>query len=95
MTKLWFVDDKLDNQETWTNSFPERIKASCELRSFSSVAELFVEFDKGNFPDILFLDFFIGERLGIEVIKWFENKETWPVLVAHSSMKEANGSRRD
>lgn len=48
------------------------------------------EFTDGNLPDILFLDFFIGEFLGIEVIRWFENKAVRPVLIAHSSMKEAS-----
>jgi len=88
--KLWFVDDKRDNHETWSNSFPEPLIASCELRFFLSVPELIDEFENGNVPDILFLDFFIGEGLGIEVIKWFENKLVRPVLIAHSSMKEAN-----
>lgn len=88
--KLWFVDDKQDNHETWANSFSEPIKASCELRSFFSVSELIDEFTDGNLPDIVFLDFFIGEALGVEVIKWFENKSVRPVLIAHSSMKEAS-----
>jgi hypothetical protein len=88
--KLWFVDDKRDNHDTWSNSFPEPIKASCELRSFFSVSELTDEFENGNVPHILFLDFFIGESLGIEVIRWFENKAVRPVLIAHSSMKEAS-----
>jgi hypothetical protein len=57
--KLWFVDDKRDNHETWSNSFPESLIASCELRSFLSVPELIDEFENGNVPDILFLDFFI------------------------------------
>ena len=88
--KLWFVDDKRENHETWSNSFPESIKASCELRSFFSVSVLKDEFTNDNLPDILFLDFFIGEVLGTEVIRWFENKAARPVLIAHSSMKEAS-----
>jgi len=88
--KLWFVDDKRDNHKTWSNSFPEAIVASCELRSFFTVSEIVDEFVNGNVPDILFLDFFIGERLGTEVVKWFENQAVRPVLIAHSSMKEAN-----
>ena len=88
--KLWFVDDKPDNHDTWTNSFAEQLVASCELRSFFSVPELIGELENGNAPDILFIDFFIGEFLGIEVIKWFENKPVRPVLIAHSSLKEAN-----
>jgi len=88
--KIWFVDDKRDNHDTWSNSFPEAIRASCELRSFLSVSALIDELASGNLPDILFLDFFIGEVLGIEVVKWVENKAVRPVLIAHSSMKAAS-----
>jgi CheY-like chemotaxis protein len=88
--KLWFVDDKQENHETWSNSFPGRLKGSCELQSFFSVSDLIDEFAIGNLPDILFLDFFIGDGLGIDIIRWFEGRETRPVLIAHSSMEEAN-----
>ena len=88
--KLWFVDDKQENHETWSNSFVEPLKHACEFRSFSSLATLFDEFESGSFPDILFLDFFIGERLGVEVIRWFQSRDCRPVLIAHSSMDQAN-----
>jgi CheY-like chemotaxis protein len=88
--KLWFVDDKPKNHETWVGSFSEEIKASCELRSFMTIDELLAEFSRGIFPDLLFLDFFVGERLGTEVIKWFDNESVRPVLIAHSSMEQAN-----
>ena len=88
--KFWFVDDKPRNHETWASSFSEEIKASCELRSFLTIDELFVEFSSGILPDLLFVDFFVGERLGTEVIKWFANRNVRPVLIAHSSMEQAN-----
>ena len=82
--KLWFVDDKRDNHETWTNSFAEPLVASCEFRSFFSIPELIDELENGNAPDILFIDFFIGEFLGIEVIKWFENTDGLIANLLHS-----------
>ena len=88
--KLWFVDDKPDNHKTWLNSFTDGIRASCELRTFNSVDQLFVAFSNQPRPDILFLDFFLGNRLGVEVIRWFDGQPTRPVLIAHSSMEEAN-----
>ena len=88
--KLWFVDDKPRNHKTWVSSFPEEIQASCELRSFLTVDELFAEFSNGIFPDLLFVDFFVGERLGTEVIEWFAGRAVRPVLIAHSSMEQAN-----
>jgi CheY-like chemotaxis protein len=88
--KLWFVDDRPRNHETWVCSFSEEIRASCELRNFLTIDELFAEFSKGILPDLLFVDFFVGERLGIEVIKWFADRKVRPVLIAHSSMEQAN-----
>ena len=79
--KLWFVDDKQANHETWLNSFVEPLKQACEFRSFYSVAAVIDELDGDNVPDVLFLDFFIGDRLGIEVIRWFEGKDDRPVLL--------------
>ncbi len=88
--KIWFVDDRQDNHTTWLNSFPEQVLQRCELRSFISVPDALAQFADGHLPDILFLDFFIGGRLGIEIVRWFDNQETRPVLIAHSSMREAN-----
>jgi len=88
--KFWFVDDKPKNHETWLCSFSEEIKASCELQSFFTIAELFGEFSNGILPDVLFVDFFVGESLGTEVIKWFANRSVRPLLIAHSSMEQAN-----
>ena len=89
-TQIWFVDDKHANHDTWRRSFPAALAASCELRSFFSVGQIIIEFEKANIPDILFIDFFIDGRLGTEVIKWFTGKPIRPVLIAHSSMNEAN-----
>ena len=88
--KLWFVDDRQDNHRMWESSFPESVMGACELRSFYAVPDLLDELDSGHLPDILFLDFFIGECLGTDVIKWFGDRQNRPVLIAHSSMYEAN-----
>jgi len=88
--QLWFVDDNPRNHETWVSSFSEEIKGSCELRSFLTIDELFAELSSGILPDLLFVDFFVGERLGTEVIKWFAGRNSRPVLIAHSSMEQAN-----
>jgi CheY-like chemotaxis protein len=88
--KIWFVDDRRENHTTWECSFPESIRVACELRAFETVGELIDQLVVGELPDILFVDFFIGERLGTEVIRWFENQEARPILIAHSSMQAAN-----
>jgi CheY-like chemotaxis protein len=88
--RLWFVDDKPRNHEMWVSSFSEEIKSACELRSFFTIDELFSEFSSGMLPDLLFIDFFVGERLGTEVIEWFADRDLRPVLIAHSSMEQAN-----
>lgn len=88
--KLWFVDDRPDNHATWESSFSDDIRHSCELRVFTTVNDLLDEFARGILPDVLFLDFFIEGRLGVDVIRWFEDQPLRPLLIAHSSMERAN-----
>ena len=88
--KLWFVDDKQENHNIWARSFTDPIKTVCLLRSFYSVDSIVTAFEKGDVPDILFVDFFVGQRYGIDVIRWFDKKQSRPVLIAHSSLQQAN-----
>ena len=88
--KLWFADDKQENHNIWARSFTDPIKTVCLLRSFYSVDSIVTAFEKGDVPDILFVDFFVGQRYGIDVIRWFDKKQSRPVLIAHSSLQQAN-----
>lgn len=88
--QLWYVDDKSENHTMWWNSFTDAIQEACELRSYYSTTELLDELERGTQPDILFVDFFVGNRLGTEIIRWFETQTARPVLIAHSSMERAN-----
>ena len=88
--QLWFVDDRQANHEMWLNSFSAEVRECCEFRSFYSVPEIIAEFTAGHLPDVVFIDFFVGGQLGVEVIRWFAGHDARPVLIAHSSMNEAN-----
>lgn len=95
MLRIWFVDDLHDNLTCWLGSFPAELKQSHEFRCFDSVGSLFKVLDTGHWPDVLFIDYFIGPRFGHEVIAYFAQLPVRPVLVAHSSMAKANQAMLD
>jgi CheY-like chemotaxis protein len=88
--KLWFVDDHPENLRTWANSFPLSVREACEFETFSTLDELLDRLTSGDLPDILFLDFYLGKRRGVEIVHWFAGRQARPVLIAHSSMTSAN-----
>lgn len=90
MLKIWFVDDMENNRQSWLRSFPQQIHSFHELKTFDTVEKLFSDFEKGQYPDILFIDYYIGHRRGHEVVDYFQNKSDRPLLIAHSSMLDAN-----
>ena len=88
---VWFVDDSAENRAAWLASFPSSVHESCSLEVFASVADLFAALDAGRRPDVLFVDYFLSGRHGIEVIERFTADDgPMPLLVAHSSMHDAN-----
>lgn len=90
MRRIWFIDDKQDNRDAWVKGFGAEIRAHCELKSFDNWPDLRYEFENKTFPDVLFLDFFIGDHYGHEIIGWIDvhyPNDQRPVIVAHSSME--------
>ena len=93
MYKIWFIDDREDNRQAWLNGFPEEIRQNCELRVFAGWKDLKKALDENYIPDILFIDFFLGDIYGGEVVEWIKNNvenSSKIVLIAHSSMESAN-----
>lgn len=90
MLSIWFVDDLESNRKMWLNSFPPDIFEKHDFRTFSSVAALFHAVESEPPPHILFIDYYIGEDFGHEVVAYFLNIEPRPFLVAHSSAFAAN-----
>lgn len=86
---VWFVDDLPENCQTWLNSFPEDLRYSHDFQTFASLELLFDAFEQ-KIPDILFLDFFIAERHGHEIVDLFAVQALRPLLIAHSSSARAN-----
>lgn len=87
---IWFVDDLPENHATWLNSFPPDVFQQHSLRCFETVEALFETVMGERSPDILFVDYFIGPRIGSEVISWFLERPERPLLIAHSSQPSAN-----
>lgn len=90
MLKVWFIDDLQINQLQWLNSFAPQLREQHSFEVFTHVEELFETLDTGRWPDILFVDYFIGKRYGHEVIAYFQDYHQRPFLIAHSSMSKAN-----
>lgn len=89
--KIWFVDDLAVNRTAWLESFATGLRTNHEFAVFATVEALFEVLDAGQWPDILFIDYFIGPRYGHEVLDYFRRaKGRRPVLIAHSSDDRAN-----
>lgn len=89
MLKIWFVDDLKSNHQMWLNSFSEDMKKTHQFKTFASMSALF-QAAESELPDILFVDYYIGDDFGHEVIAHFLNTEPRPFLVAYSSAFAAN-----
>lgn len=88
---VWFIDDREQNRATWLASFPSSVHEACSLVVFESVPDFLTAIDSGERPDVVFIDFFIDGHYGLEVIERMTAKDVpVPLLVAHSSMSEAN-----
>jgi hypothetical protein len=88
---VWFVDDRAENRVTWLASFPASVHETCVLRVFPGVPDLFGALRNGDRPDVLFVDFFLDGHYGSDVIeRLIAGEGPVPLLIAHSSMAEAN-----
>ena len=88
---VWFVDDRAENRATWLASFPPAVREACTLRVFGTVPEILGALEAGEWPDVVFVDFFIGGHYGLEVVeRLIAGEAPVPLIIAHSSMREAN-----
>jgi len=93
MRRVWFIDDRLENRDSWLKGFGSEIRTNCELKTFEDWPGLREDLNNHDYPDVLFLDFFLPDCYGHEIIEWIDLNcppDQRPVLVAHSSMEAAN-----
>lgn len=90
MLNIWFVDDLESNRKMWLNSFPPDLLEKHAFRTFPSTVALFEAAESEVLPHILFIDYYIGQDFGHEVVAYFLKTEPRPFLVAHSSAFAAN-----
>ncbi len=89
--QICFIDDREENREGWLKGFGPEISIECDLRTFASAAGWYRWLNNGKKPDVVFLDFFIGDAIGSELIEDLRSRFANDVfIVAHSSMTEAN-----
>ena len=88
---IWFVDDRASNRAAWRASFPEAIRKVSALRTFESVPDIFSAFEAGDWPDVLFVDFFLKDFTGLDVVeRVLADARATPLLIAHSTLSPAN-----
>ncbi|MEZ6009534.1 MAG: hypothetical protein R3F05_17480 [Planctomycetota bacterium] len=73
-------------------AFPEAIRKISALRTFESVPDIFAAFfDAGDWPDVLFVDFFLKDFTGLDVVeRVLADARATPLLIAHSTLSPAN-----
>ncbi len=98
MLRVWLIDDESANGRAWLDGFSSEIHDECDLRVFVDWPTLRMEMERNVYPHILFLDFFIGGHYGSEVLTWLDSNcapRRRPVIVAHSSLADANAGMRE
>jgi CheY-like chemotaxis protein len=99
--RIWVIDDMLANVTMIERSFPPAVQASSEIRSFLKAREALAHFDTlistapEQLPDFILLDFFLDHMYGHQLLDHFLEQyrasgQPPAVIIAHSSMAEAN-----
>jgi CheY-like chemotaxis protein len=98
---VWVVDDLPANHALVRRSLPEGFESVCELVAFASAAEAFLQIEVGldgdstRLPDVIFMDFFIGDAYGNELTRKIRaafgaRRLMGPYIVGHSSSPPAS-----
>jgi len=92
---IWIVDDRIENQVMIAASF-KNIKKHINIVKLNSCQEYYSAVDKcnnGTRPHFIFMDYFMGENYGTELIKYAKNKRYlvgFPIIIGHSSNLDAS-----
>ncbi|MEI8165041.1 MAG: hypothetical protein WCG26_01645 [Chloroflexales bacterium] len=99
--RIWVIDDTPANLTMIERSFPPAVQASSEIRSFLKAREALAHFDAlvgtapEQLPDFILLDYFLDRMYGHQLLDHFleqyrASEHPPAVIIAHSSMDEAN-----
>ena len=67
------------------------MRQASTLRTFASVPEILSAFDAGDWPDVLFVDFYLEDFTGLDVVeRVLADTRKTPLLIAHSTLAPAN-----
>jgi len=98
---VWVIDDVDANHALVRRSLPEGFESVCELVSHSSAEEALLHVEIGldadpeRLPDVIFMDFFLGDAYGNDVTKKIRDAFAaralaGPFIVGHSSSPPAS-----
>ena len=98
---LWVVDDVEANHALVRRSLPQGFEAVCDLVGHGSASDALLDIEVGldadpeRLPDVIFMDFFLGDSYGNEVTKkireeFAKKKLQGPFIVDHSSAPPAS-----
>ncbi|NRB47300.1 MAG: hypothetical protein HRU41_06475 [Saprospiraceae bacterium] len=89
--QIAFVDDRIKNLEGWLQAMQAFCSPETLLSTFLSVDELEEALEAEYIPNIVFTDYFIEDRNGLEVIEILRSRFGDQVyLIAHSAEPWAN-----
>lgn len=88
---IFFIDDIPANLEAWKCAMEKITDGKAFLSMFATINELKQSIKQGYKPDIGFIDFFIQDHYGFEVVEMLRELFGDEIfLIAHSSMQAAN-----
>ena len=89
--QICFVDDRKKNQVAWNMAMSRIAGHRAQLRGFLSIDGFQSAISNGYEPRVVFIDFFIGPGLGLQIIRCCRKKFGRNVcLIAHGSMTLTN-----
>jgi CheY-like chemotaxis protein len=100
-TVIWVLDDIEANHDFVRRSLPEGYESVCVFKTFVTAEDALRDLEKAldaipeELPDVLFMDFFLGDDHGDEVTEriraaFSAKRLTGPFIVGHSSSTPAS-----
>ena len=64
--RVAFIDDRLDNRSAWQDAMQQICSDAAELQTFATISDFRHQLDRGYTPNVVFVDYFVGDEYGQE-----------------------------